>query len=313
VFVLLGTLSAARFATVYADNAGDISRRDLAAAQWIRRSLPPGARIANLATSVEYLTGHHALNLHGVTSPAFYGHRTSEREAGTFEALGRLPAAERPPYLLSSVSTQEALSTMQALVREPPLFQTSSFGDELVVYRMDYALLDRGDWPLLARTAEQVAGRVAVDRVDVCDRADEDAHGYRFRSRLGDVRLHGTPRIDQYPDGTRVGDAGRVIMGHERFRVRTQPGRELVLVLRTAGSVYANVVRPHLARPYPLELREEAMEVFVDGQPAGRWAFSPSPGWDEAVFRVPAALVTRERTTLELRGRYAAFTYWLYQ
>ena len=32
--------------------------------------LPPGAILANVATSVEYLTGHHNMNLHGVTSPA---------------------------------------------------------------------------------------------------------------------------------------------------------------------------------------------------------------------------------------------------
>jgi hypothetical protein len=313
LFVLLGALSTARFAAVYADNAGELSRRDLAAAQWIRRNLPPGARVANLATSVEYLTGHHSINLHGVTTPAFYRNRTSEREAGTFEALGRLPVAERPPYLVSTVATQETLSTMQSLVEEPPLFRTSSFGDEIVIYRMNYDLLDRGDWPLLARTAQQVGGRAAVDRLDVCDRADEDAHGYRFRSRMGDLLLHGTPRIDEYPDGTRVGDAGRVVMGDESFTVRTQPGRELVVVRRTGASVYANVVRPHLARPYPMELREEAVEVFLDGQPAGRWAFTPGPGWDEALFRVPAALVKREHSRLELRGRYAAFTYWFYQ
>ena len=32
-----------------------------------------------------------------------------------------------------------------------------------------------------------------------------------------------------------------------------------------------------------------------------------------AGLRVPAELVTRERTHLELKGRYAAFHYWFYQ
>ena len=34
-----------------------------------RLHLPPGVRLANLATSVEYLTGHHNLNLHGGDEP----------------------------------------------------------------------------------------------------------------------------------------------------------------------------------------------------------------------------------------------------
>ena len=73
----------------------------MAAARWILRSnIPPGTPIANLATSVEYLTGHRNLNLHGVTSPAFFGDHAAEREADAFEGLGRLSPPDRPPYLI---------------------------------------------------------------------------------------------------------------------------------------------------------------------------------------------------------------------
>ena len=81
---------------MYGDLAGEVYRRDLAAARWVSANAPPDVRIANLATSVEYLTGHHNLNLHGVTTPAFFGTRPAEREAGVFELLSRLPEAERP-------------------------------------------------------------------------------------------------------------------------------------------------------------------------------------------------------------------------
>ena len=87
LLVLLGALSTLRFAVLYGEMAGDVYRRDLAAAAWISKNLPPGVAIANLATSVEYLTGHRSLNLHGVTSPAFFGNRAAEREAGVVEAL----------------------------------------------------------------------------------------------------------------------------------------------------------------------------------------------------------------------------------
>jgi 4-amino-4-deoxy-L-arabinose transferase-like glycosyltransferase len=69
VWVALGALATLRFASLYGEFAGDIYRRDVATAQWIRRNLPPGTAMANLATSVEYLTGHRSLNLHGSLRP----------------------------------------------------------------------------------------------------------------------------------------------------------------------------------------------------------------------------------------------------
>ena len=67
------------------------------AAEWIKRELPPGVAIANLATSVEYLTGHRSVNLHGVTTAEFLGNRPAERDAGVLEALGPPPAPTAAP------------------------------------------------------------------------------------------------------------------------------------------------------------------------------------------------------------------------
>jgi hypothetical protein len=290
-----------------------VGRRDVAAARWMRQNLPPDARIANLATSVEYLTGHHALNLHGVTSAAFFGNRTAEREADTFEALGRLPEAERPQYLVSSVSAQAALPTMREIVEEPPLFQTTSHGDELVVYRMRYDVVGRNARPWLERSAAAVQGLAMVDRLNVCDTADERAHGHRFDSRLGDVRLFGAARIDDYDGGPRVADGGRVVLGSESFDVATTPGKSLLVLLRTSGSATVNVLRPGDTGNFALELREAGLAVTVDGRPYRRLTFTPGERWDEVAFEIPAERVTRPRTRLELRGRYAAYYYWFYQ
>lgn len=313
LFVLLGLLSTARFAVLYGDMAGEIGRRDLAAAEWIRRNLPPGTPIANLATGVEYLTGHRAVNLHGVTSAAFFGNRPAERDANTLEALARLGAAERPSYLVTSVSRQDASPVMRELVEEPPLFRTSSLSDELLIHRMRYDALDRARVPSLPQSAAASEGRTLVDGLNVCDSSGERAHDYTFRSRLGDLRLNGTARVADYPGGPRVADAGRAIVGWERFTVRTQPQRELVIVLRTAPVVEAAVFRAEGAQVFGLDLPVSAADISLDGRPVGRATFSPRPGWDEIVVRVPAALVTREGSRLELKGRYAAFRYWFYQ
>jgi hypothetical protein len=315
----LGALSTVRFAALYADAAGEVWRRDVATAAWIAKNLPPGIAMANIATSVEYLTGHRNLNLHGVTSPSFFGNRTAEREAGTFESIGRLPEAERPPYLISSVATQEGSPFLRKLAPGPPLFQSTSLSDELQVLRLDYELVGRNARLFSAVALRVVSGLKEVDRLNVCDSQDEEAHGYRYSSQLGNVALHGTVRIDSYPSGPSeadtkaVADAGRMILGYESFRVKASPGRDLVLVMRTAGSAQVAVRRAAGSGMFELEVPEAGILVTADGLPAGRMGFRPEPGWNEAVFRIPARLVAGGETTLVLQGRYTSFFYWFFQ
>jgi hypothetical protein len=317
VAVALGFLSTLRFASLYGEMAGEVYRRDWAAAQWIARNLPPGTALANVATSVEYITGHRGLNLHGVTSPQFFGNRTAEREAGVFEAFARVPPAERPGFLITSASIQDGLPTLREMVIEPPLFRTSSFGDDLLIYRMRYDLVGKNGRTFLPGTLEQLRGVQEVDRLNVCDSRDEQAHEYTWSSRVGDLRLNGTARIDTYArsggPSEVVADAGRAILGHESFRVRTTRGRDLIVVLRTARAMNVAIFRAGSAGQFGLEFPEASLEVLADGKPAARASLRPRPGWDEWVFRVRGDLLGEGRTALTLSGRYSSFYYWFYQ
>jgi hypothetical protein len=337
VLVVLGGLSTLRFAVIYGDLAGEISRRDLAAAQWIRNNLPAGTPIANLATSVEYLTGHRSLNLHGVTTAAFFGNRTAEREAGVLESLSRLPPAERPLYLVTTASAQEKYPSMRELVEPSPLFRSTSFGDEIEIYRTRFDVLGRNAAFYLPETRAAVQGLQEVDRLNVCDSRDEAAHDYEFRSGMGGLRLFGTPRVASYSaargsGGTgesppleerarihserandKVADAGRLILGEESFRVRTSAGRDLIIVLRTADSASAGILRASGSGQFPLEIPEAGIVLHVEGKTVGKVGFRPRPGWDEQVFRVTADRVQEGHTRLTLSGRYASFYYWFFQ
>ena len=132
-------------------------RRDLAAAEWIKRELPPGAAIANLATSVEYLTGHRSLNLHGVTTPGVprqpAGGARGRRVRGARRASPP-PSARRSSWPPSPPC--EGAPALRELVVEPALFRTSSFSDEIVVLRTQYGPLDGADEPRLPETLEAV-------------------------------------------------------------------------------------------------------------------------------------------------------------
>jgi hypothetical protein len=315
LLVLLGALATLRFAVLYGETAGLVYRRDLAAAAWIQKNLPPGVAIANLATSVEYLTGHRSLNLHGVTSPAFFGNRAGERDAGIVEVMAGLPASQRPPYLMTTVSALEASPALREMASAEPLFLTSSLSDEIAIHAMSYGLLDGGRTPGSPDVLAALAGLTEVDRLNVCDARDEGAHGYRFRSHVGTAPLFGTARVDAYaatPEA-RFADGGRAILGDESFRVRTRPGRALTIVLRTAPSLTVNLFRAAGPVAYAMSFPDAVMSLRVDGQPIGRQGFRPPEGWSEVALRVPAERIAGDETAIEISGRYAAFRYWFYQ
>lgn len=316
LLLALGGLSTLRFAAFYGEMAGEIARRDVVMARWIQATLPSGVPIASAATSVEYLTGHRNLNLHGVTSPAFFGGRSGEREASMLEGLSRLPAAERPPWLLSSVAAQEASPTLRELAVEPPVFRTTSGSDELLLLRTRWGAFAEASSSLLPETHAVIAGRREVDRLNVGDGKDEAAHGYSFDSFLGNLRLQGTARLASYElgDGARrVADGGRAILGEESFTVRASAGHELLLVMRTASEIDARVLRSSGPVSLGLGFDEAHFSVSSEGRALAKTSFRPRSGWDEVVVRLPGSAIRNGQMRLSLAGRYASFRYWFYQ
>ncbi len=316
LLLALGALSTLRFAGLYAEMTGSLARRELPAARWIATHLPPGARIASAATSVEYLTGHRNTNLHGVTSPAFFGGRTSERDVAMLEGLVRLPESERPEWLLSSEALQDGSPTLQELADGPPVYRTLSGSDELLVFHTRWTTFSAATAPWLPRTAAAIAGRREVDRLNVGDGDDERRHAYSVRSFLGGLALRGTARVADYAlaDGPRrVADAGRAVLGEESFRVGAQPGRDLLIVMRTAPELSARVYQSSGPRGLGLGFQESRLTVSCGGRAVAEASFRPANGWDEQVLLVPGGALTTAPVRLALSGHYASFRYWFYQ
>jgi hypothetical protein len=184
---------------------------------------------------------------------------------------------------------------------------------------MSYDLVDRNRRLFSGRTLRAIDGLAETDRLNVCDQKDERAHGYRYSSRLGNLALNGTVRIDSYPEGPDPGgppvvaDAGRMIIGWESFLVRTRADRDLVLVMRTAGSAQAAVWRAGGSGMLELEVPEAAIAVFAGQEPAARIGLRPEPGWNETVIKIPAQLLAEGHTPLLLKGKYASYFYWFFQ
>ena len=56
------------------------------------------------------------------------------------EGLARLPG--KPGFLITTAGTQEGSALLREIVDGPPLFRTTSFGDEIEIYRTRYGVLE---------------------------------------------------------------------------------------------------------------------------------------------------------------------------
>jgi hypothetical protein len=256
LFLGLGLLNTARMADMYGQLAGDVYRREVPTAEWIRQNLPPGVAIANVSTSVEYLSGHRSLNLHGVTSPAFFGNRLVEKEAGLFESLNRFPSAELPPYFLVSAAGLESSALYRELVAGEPLFRSFSLGDDLLIFRARWDLLgrsralyggsaSRGGGPDRGRPPQRVRrGGRARTRLPLrlparrppagrrpAHRRVRAARRPRGRGRLGTSH----PRRGKLPGALEAGPRPRRGLPHERLRPGPDHARLGIGGLRVPG------------------------------------------------------------------------------
>ena len=173
------------------------------------------------------------------------------------------------------------------------------------IYRPDWATAERADQPhqTSLRTYFDIPGMELIDSIDVADLADEEAHGYAWRST---GTQPGFPTEFFQFDGLDCGgectmmDGGRRINAEESFGVATQAGRALLLVTRVQAA-------------HPGEL-----DIYADGVLVGTRVLPFLPGqWYELMTYIPPEAVdaeTRIRMMPRLtEGDYMPYQHWVYQ
>jgi hypothetical protein len=119
-----------------------------------------------------------------------------------------------------------------------------------------------------------------IDSIDMAWLEDESRHEWKALPEAKDVLRRYGYAGRPLPQIT---DAGRIVRRGLRFRTKATPGKDLLLVMRTDAW-------------YPTRLY-----ISVDGRPAGLWTYSFSEtAWVEPSFRVPGALVTRDRPEIAI-------------
>jgi hypothetical protein len=316
ITLVFATLSVARFALVYADSASSIYRKDEAIFTFIRSRLPENTTFLSNGTAIEYRTGRRSVNLSGVVTPGFAEILPVETEASAFEVLSRPEARPLPPFFIAPEAYVDGSPAWGALVAGPPVFVTASLdGAEFGIYptRADLIGRQRG----LVRL-EPPAEWNLVDSLNIADPLDERLHDYRFASAVGTRNLFAALKLDKYEgagrnSGTELADGGRVILGTEEMRVATPYAGDVWLVLRTNGRPASRVRHASGESRADLPMTESALRISTSKGRTEWMRMALEPGWAEAVYRVPAALVEGASTRLRVEGRYSAYSYWVFQ
>jgi hypothetical protein len=308
----------ANIITFYGHNCENILHQQVAVGRWIDENLPRDAIVAmNDAGAIAYYGKRRTLDLVGLTTERLAKARR-DGDGPLFEELRRLPPGRRPTYFAIYPEWFQNLSVSGLLGGEIHRvhlgFNTICGGTDKVVYPAVWIDVEPTDGPVLG--GSDLAGKRLVDSLDLAWLADEARHEWHSYAWLDAGKPDGERKkwspyvrdvLRRYSYADRptrpVTDAGRVVLGGERFRVRLAPGRDAVVVMRTDAWFRSR------------------LRVTVDGAQAGLWSIERSDSvWVEPHFTIPGRLITRPRPRIEIRreeaqaaGNYAPFHYWFYQ
>jgi hypothetical protein len=277
----------------------------------MRGNLPLDARVAVHDTgSLRYVGERPTYDVVGLTT-AETTLAWRNGSGSLFEQMERSP--RRPDYFaiypdIFSIPylAQTDLFAHELFRVEVPDYAVASAGPVQGVWQAEWKLAGSGDRfyqpDILARTR----GLKLVDVLDVADLADEAAHNLHWWNK---VQRPGFPTEVQQlhyqvDPKVKVLDGGRLVTGGMSFQVQTRPQEPLQIVAR-------------------LHAREAgAVQVTVNGQEAGRWAYPALPGeWLETLFTVPGKVIVSERTEIRLQVdasnpdflHYAPYHFWFLQ
>jgi hypothetical protein len=306
------------------EEAATIRDGPVSIAHWLKTHIPPEASIGvNDVGATAYFSGHRIVDLMGLTTNGMAS-PTNSGPGTMYEALRHMPATQRPNYfsvynswpgppvhkLANAGVLGKPLMTfrLDTPYRPEPGLQTVCESDHscarVSVYHADWSLAGSGDLPHTPTLAS------LRDYLNVGDLAAESRHHYQVDNAQVGLQPLTVLRTVTYPNGQKVADSGRRIVGGETFTLtHLIPGRPLQITTRT---------QPRYKTP----IDTQQLQIVINNHPAGTLTLPQDPlGWHETTLTVPANLVT---TTAQIELRpfdpllapfpaYTSFGYWASQ
>lgn len=271
----------------------------------IDATLPPNASVASLgASGIAYKLGKRPFhNLSGIYSPQFSAKTTSS----VFEIIKNAGKAPFDYWILSpEISTAIPNANLTSCCGENIL--TGPDGYE--VRKAEWSAFNHARSPHISIPQD----KHLVCRVDVGFEADEKNANYEVIDRYGRPDAEPFVIIDDLK-GKKAIDAARLLVGGDSMTLPLQPGKNVMVVMRTyprhtlshkrsAGNfsseyTFANPIRLNV------EIDDQALDpVSVE---------YATNGFSDVSFTIPGAAVRQTPCRLALLGDHIAAGYWFYQ
>lgn len=311
IFIILSIQPLPFFINSYHAAIETIVQQHLQIVNWMHTNIPSNRRIGITdAGALRYLGNNPTYDLIGLTTPKA---ATSWRHGSgsTFELMEQ--SRIRPHYfaLFPNISILPYLTATDLFAEELYKVEISNVGISSPsrvkgVWRADWRLAGSGVTFYQPDIITRTAGLELVNTLDVANLDDEAAHNVEWWQ---DVKRPGFPTEVQQLNyrvlpKQEVLDGGRLLTGGMTFTIDSNPNEPMWIIAR-------------------LHAREAgAVQVTVDGEPIGRWAYPLIPGqWLETVFCVPASAIKNSRTEIALQvdadnpafRHYALYHLWFLQ
>ena len=268
--------------------------------------MPTGCSVGVWGNSgVAYgMSPRRVAHLSGIYSPEFLA---SKSTAGKFEILKNEPE-HRFDYWMAKISDKKSI-----YCDKPEVVA----GDAVFSGHLNFELR-KADWS--AYDAAALAPSYLVSNctlsahIDVAYEKDEKRYCYQALTR-DDYPLFAPFHIVGKLNGTNIVEGGRFLFGGDAMTVPLTPGRDVLVVMRTALKCGATVERELGATRNDFTLKSPmTLKVLVEGEDIGNISFPVAEGdVTDATFVIPGRFIRQPHVRLSFLGEHVAFAYWFYQ
>lgn len=266
-------------------------------------ALPPKVTVGLTGyCGLAYPLGDHGLRtLHGIYSPEFEG----PLEAFALEALKNRPETRFDYWLFAE--DDDFAPGFEKAVGEPVMAGPEGMN----VRKADWSMFDNA----AAVPVKLAPGMSLRQRVDVGYPAEERLAGYEVESRFGLAPLQVFQHVDDL-NGARAYESGRVIWGLDSMFVALEPGKDVLVVLRTLRGKDAGEPNPlgsYKNRHFDFG-PNPSLNVSVDGEVVMSTTLSLSEkGFSDVVFLIPGSAIVNPVSRVAFLGDHIACCYWFFQ
>jgi hypothetical protein len=313
-FMILSVIGLAYSFVQYVFEARLVRVATVEPAEWVRSELKEGDILGLVDDgALKYYGGKKTVDLLGLTTSNFYGRWRIGWGAVT-EELSHMEKDERPSHIAiqsALAKKSKGIESLYELFGDKAYEPVPIYAVGQTIFIVDYTSVDAGRSPI-----SDCEGWIAVDSLDVGYLEDERRCRYSILSREHGAKLDVSLHSATYGDEKKIADAGRLVLGGERFTISTLPGRTLRVVTRSASGFkvfrHSPVMDGYITSNAP---PFAPVDVYINGlrlEGAGIKTLGDDR-WSETVLEVPSEYVGSEKTTISIIGSYNSFHYWFFQ